>query len=465
MDNKKGVWVCPHCHGLADWFDVDNVVCSKTPGCKFSGTEEDFEWMASYIQPTFYSKKDLAEYVQSLGGTLWEVGGSIRNELLGIPKNDEDFVITGVSINSLPFISKVGHSFPVFLVKINGVSCEVALARTERKTGNGHKGFSTQHSADVTIQQDLSRRDLTVNAIARNVLTEDVFDPFEGIKDVENKVLRHVTDAFAEDPLRVLRVARFASTLGFSVDEDTLAMMHDLRGELSSLPPERIFKELRKALNSDTPSLFFRVLKKAKVLDCLFPEIAALEVPDKHDGTALEHTFRVMDTGNDEITNFCLLVHDFGKGATPTEGHPSHHQHDKLGVDIVRAFCNRLKVPNKFREMGMLCAKEHMRVKLIPEMRAGKALKFLLSVEDNFNMLYNVSFIDSSAREGVVLDHQIALFSRIWTIAQTAFITKQMITGKSMKSIGYSEGKKLAEAMFQKRVSLFRDTLMYTRSE
>jgi len=404
----------------------------------------------------FKNEKQLAEFVRRLGGVLWLVGGAVRDELMGNEPHDKDFMVTGVDVESMPFEKVAGHDFPVFLVQVGDETCEVAMARTERKEGTGHKGFAFFTDASVTCEEDLSRRDLTVNAMAKNVLTREVCDPFNGAADLQHKVLRHTTKAFAEDPLRVFRVARFVAKFDFQVASETLELMRQLVPELSTLPAERVWQELRKALNAQKLSRFFEVLKEVGALDTFFHEVAALDVPDKHDGTAFAHTMRVMDVGADEMERFGLLVHDFGKGKTPPELHPVHHGHDKLGEDEVVAFCERLRVPKNFQTFGMLCTREHMRMKRAEEMRHGKFVRWVLGLGDKFEPVWRVSFVDSAFREGGNVGEEAERFSRLRDLAEVVFQVEQQVTGKSLLLRGHKPGKHFGEVLFQRRVECFK---------
>ena len=399
----------------------------------------------------FKNKKHLAEFVKSHGGVLWLVGGAVRDELMGDIPHDEDFMVTGMNVIDMPFEKVAGHDFPVFLVQVGEETCEVAMARKERKSGTGHKGFAFFTDASVTCEEDLARRDLTVNAMAKNVLTGDVCDPFNGACDLQRKVLRHTTDAFAEDPLRVFRVARFAAKFGFQVASETLALMRQLVSELSTLSAERVWQELRKALNTPNPSRFFEVLKDVGALDTFFQEIAALNVPDKHDDTAFEHTMRVMDAGRDEMERFGLLVHDFGKGRIP-----AHHGHDKLGEPEVVVFCERLRAPKSFQTFGMLCTREHMRMKRAEEMRPGKFVRWVLGLGDKFESVCRVSFVDSAFREGGNASVETERFSRLGNLVSIVSRVEQQVTGKSLLAEGRKPGKHFGEVLFQRRVEAFK---------
>ena len=328
----------------------------------------------------------IAKKIKEKGGTLYLVGGAVRDELLGKPVHDEDYCVEGLSTEEFESLFenafKRGEFFGVYDIDKK----EFALARKERKDGLGHKGFVVETGKTISIKQDLARRDITINSIAKEVLTGKIIDPYGGIEDLNNKIIRATTDAFKEDPLRVYRVARFASVLNFSVDSQTLKMMSELRDELQTLSEERVFDEFRKALASDNPSIFFNILRQADVLDVHFKEIYDLigkEQPQKYhpEGDSYNHTMIVVDKSaqltNDLIVRFSSLVHDLGKGITPKEMLPHHYGHDKNGVALVEQFGKRLKIPNNWIKCGKTSAKEHMLGGIFFKMTAPKQVDFI----------------------------------------------------------------------------------------
>src|SRR3984885_7196916 len=294
------------------------------------------------------------------------VGGAVRDRLLGIPVKDRDYVVVGATPDEMlrQGYTPVGKDFPVFLHPQTHE--EYALARTERKTGRGYHGFVFQADATVTLEQDLARRDLTINAIAEDehgALT----DPYEGVRDIEARILRHVSPAFVEDPVRVLRVARFAARfapLGFTVADETMALMQQMvrDGEGDHLVPERVWAETRKALGEAQPSAFLRVLRECGALAVLFPEIDALYgVPQRAEfhpeidtGVHLE---MVLDAAGgiapgDDLIGFCALLHDLGKALTPADELPRHAGHEHRGLAPLRALVERLKVPVEYAALA-----------------------------------------------------------------------------------------------------------------
>lgn len=395
--------------------------------------------------------KKLSETIESAGGELFIVGGAVRDEALGKEASDIDFLVTGVEVADMPFDKVAGSDFPVFLVEVDGETCEVALARTEKKEGKGYHGFSFNSSAETTVEEDLSRRDLTINAMAKNVRTGEIIDPFGGMKDLKNGVIRHVSDAFAEDPTRVYRVARFAARFGFKVADETMALIASMKNQLAEITAERVGKELEKVMKCNKPSVFFQILKDADLLDVHFAAVGALDVPDKHDGTAFNHTMKVMDAADNAIDRFALLCHDFGKGATPKDQHPSHHNHDKLGVDVVKMFCDKLRLPNVMKKSGVSAAANHMKVKHILNMKASTLVKFVGTTKD-IDDAVRISRIDSMARGGADVDAQKILFNAI--ALRVAAVQKVLatVTGKVLISRGVKAGRLFGDKLHQARV-------------
>ncbi len=323
------------------------------------------------------------------------VGGAVRDELLGLPVRERDWVVVGARPEDLTALGykPVGKDFPVFLHP--QTKEEYALARTERKTGPGYRGFETRFSPDVTLEQDLERRDLTVNAIAKDGETGALIDPFAGKCDLEARVLRHVSGAFVEDPVRVLRVARFASrfaSLGFSVAPETIAMMKEIaaRGELQALVPERVWQETQRALEQSAPWVFFEVLRDADALPIVFPEVAALfgvPQPERwhpeidsgvHTMMVLQQATRLSD---DPIVRFAALTHDLGKGTTPPDEWPRHIAHEQRSVKLIEALCQRLRIPNTYRDIAVLVGRYHLLSHQVTELRASTLLELLENLD------------------------------------------------------------------------------------
>ena len=324
------------------------------------------------------------------------VGGAVRDRLLGRQPHEHDYVVVGATPDEMIALGyrPVGKDFPVFLHPATGE--QYALARTERKTGPGYYGFETRFSPDVTLDDDLGRRDLTINAMARD---EDgtLVDPHGGRGDIEARVLRHVSASFVEDPLRVLRVARFAARfapLGFAVAPETMELMRSIvaSGEMSALVPERVWVETERALGEDRPTVYFEVLRDCGALAVLFPEIAALDgvpqPPKWHPeiDTGL-HTMQALEVAAslspDTTVRFAVLLHDLGKGLTPREQWPRHLGHEEAGAKLIEVVCARLKVPNEHRDLAVLVARHHAKVHRAAELRPATVLE-LLEATDAF---------------------------------------------------------------------------------
>ncbi|MFM2477652.1 multifunctional CCA addition/repair protein [Celerinatantimonas sp. MCCC 1A17872] len=349
---------------------------------------------------------------------IYLVGGAVRDMLLGLPVNDSDYVVVGASAEQMleKGYQQVGKSFPVFLHP--KTSDEYALARTERKQGKGYTGFVCDFGPEIPLETDLKRRDLTINAIAQDA-SGNIIDPYNGRQDLEKRLLRHVSPAFAEDPLRVLRVARFAARfahLGFSIADETMLLMSEMAssGELESLTAERIYKEMEKALTSQSPQVFFETLRQCGALSIIFPELDALfGIP------APAHWHPEIDTGihslmvleqaalisTDIEVRFAALCHDFGKALTPQNEWPSHHGHDERGIIPVKALCNRLKVPNPVQDLARLACRWHIQCHKQAELSDEQLLNLLDQCDvwrkpQRFEQLLDVCQSDIRGRTG-----------------------------------------------------------------
>jgi tRNA nucleotidyltransferase (CCA-adding enzyme) len=350
---------------------------------------------------------------------VYLVGGAVRDRLLGRPVHERDWVVVGARPEELErdgFVP-VGREFPVFLHPQTHE--EYALARLERKVGLGYKGFTTQFAPDVTLEEDLKRRDLTINAMAETASGE-VIDPYGGRRDLEARLLRHVSEAFVEDPVRILRVARFAARyadLGFRVAEDTVALMKRMTesGEVDALVPERVWQETERALGETRPDVFFETLRSCGALAKIFPEIDALYgIPQParwhpevdtgvHVMLVVRYAARI---GAPTVVRFAALMHDLGKALSPREKWPSHHGHEEAGVPLIQDLCNRLKVPNGYRELAILTARHHASVHRAAELRATTLLKLLETVDafrrpDRFRQLLLACESDARGRAGL----------------------------------------------------------------
>lgn len=325
---------------------------------------------------------------------VYLVGGAVRDRLLGRAVSERDFVVVGATPEQMlaQGYRQVGKDFPVFLHPQTHE--EYALARTERKTAPGYHGFSVYAEPGVSLQEDLLRRDLTINALAEDDEGQ-IIDYYGGQQDLQDRLLRHVSPAFAEDPVRILRVARFAARyayLGFRVAQETLSLMRTMAhaGEVDALVAERVWQELVKALGENTPSHFFEVLRACGALERLFPEIdrlfgvpqAAQYHPEIDTGL---HTMMVLDQAAsmhcDLPTRFAALTHDLGKGTTAVDQLPQHHEHESRGEHLVEALCLRLKVPAHFRDLARITARYHGQAHRAGELSSEALLDLLESLD------------------------------------------------------------------------------------
>lgn len=350
---------------------------------------------------------------------VYLVGGAVRDEQLGLPVKERDWCVTGATPDDLTSLGykPVGSDFPVFLHPESGE--EYALARTERKTGAGYHGFTFHTSPEVTIEEDLARRDLTINAMAKDA-DGKLIDPYNAIADIESKTLRHVSAAFVEDPVRILRAAKFAARfhkLGFRVAEETMQLMSQMvvAGEADALVPERVWKETEAALGGPDPQVFVEVLRDCGALAVVFPEVDALfGVPQPakwhpeidcgiHVLMVLEQAAALSE---DAEVRFAALVHDLGKATTAKNMLPKHTGHEQRSVKLVKSMAQRLQVPTAFRELGCLAAEFHAHAHRAFELRPSTVLKVLNRVDgfrrpERFEKFLLACEADSRGRSGL----------------------------------------------------------------
>ena len=354
-------------------------------------------------------EEEFVKAVEGAGGTVYLVGGWVRDHLRGATPRDKDFVITGlerdVFAELFPAASLIGHAFPVYLVEIDGVRSEVSFARRERKTGHGYRGFAVDFGAEVTIEDDLFRRDTRINSMAYRLPAMELIDPYGGRSDLAHCVIRATSHHFSEDPVRALRAARQAAELGFVIDDGTRTLMADCAAELEEEPTERIVHELSRALAAPQPSLFFEALAHASLLESMFPEIFALkgktQPPQYHpEGDAYCHTMQIVDVVARKTrtieARFAALVHDIGKGKTPEEMLPHHYGHEQRGLLVLDAWNERMTLPKSWLMAARFVIKEHMRAPLLK--KTGKIADLLLAVEKS-----GLSFADF--RRIICADH------------------------------------------------------------
>ena len=393
------------------------------------------------------------------------VGGAVRDQLLQLEVKDRDYVVVGSSPEKLlqSGYQQVGKDFPVFLHPQTGE--EYALARTERKQGCGYKGFTCYAGKDVTLEEDLIRRDLTINAMALSEQGE-IIDPYNGLTDLKNKQLRHISPAFSEDPLRVLRVARFAARfykLGFTIAPETLSLMQTLANssELNYLTAERIWQETAKALLTDSPQIYFQTLRECGALAVLFPEIDALfgipgpKLWHPEIDTGI-HTLMVVEQSvklSDSLAfRFACLVHDLGKALTPKEKWPSHKGHGSLGVEVIKDLCLRLKIPNECRDLALLVSEHHTIIHNAAELPASILIN-LMDQNDawrkpqRFLQMLQCCVADSKGRTGFE-DKDYPSADYVWR----AFQAVEKVDVQDIIRQGF-KGAEIKEALRQARIS------------
>ena len=346
---------------------------------------------------------------------VYRVGGSVRDELLGLAVKDHDYVVVGSTPEEMVQrgFRPVGKDFPVFLHP--QTKEEYALARTERKTGRGYKGFTVYTAPEVSLEQDLARRDLTINAIARDP-DGNLIDPFHGAEDLKRGVLRHVSPAFAEDPVRILRVARFAARFAFEIAPETMALMRRMvaDGEADHLVPERAWQEISRGLMEPRPSLMIEALRSCGALARILPEVDALfGVPQP----AAQHP--EVDTGLHLLlaldyaaarhfplpVRFAVLTHDLGKATTPPEQWPAHHGHEARGAALIEPLCERLRVPNDCGDLAVLAARHHGEIHRAEELRPATIVALFercdaLRRPERFDLLLDACASDFHGRPG-----------------------------------------------------------------
>jgi tRNA nucleotidyltransferase (CCA-adding enzyme) len=387
---------------------------------------------------------------------VYLVGGAVRDRLLGREVSERDWVVVGATPPELERAGflPVGRDFPVFLHPTTKE--EHALARLERKVAPGYRGFTTVFSPDVTLEDDLRRRDLTINAMAQDD-SGNVIDPYHGRADLDARLLRHVSEAFAEDPVRILRVARFAARyapLGFRVADETMALMRQMvaDGEADALVAERVWAETEKALGEPCPDVFITVLRECGALKVVYPEVDALfGVPQPakwhpevdtgiHQLLALREAVKA---GGGLAVRFAVLMHDLGKAATPAEKLPSHHGHEDAGVALVEQLCARLRVPNHLRELAVITARFHTHVHRAMELRADTVVKTLEACDalrrpDRFSDFLLACEADARGRTGLEAREypQRAFFARARDAAAAVALTATEREGKTGEEIG-----------------------------
>lgn len=399
---------------------------------------------------------------------IYLVGGAVRDKLLGYPYSERDWVVVGASPQAMEAegFRAVGKDFPVFLHP--DTKEEYALARTERKTGPGYTGFDFYAASDVTLAQDLQRRDLTINSIAEDS-DGKLVDPYNGKADLDNKMLRHVSAAFSEDPVRILRVARFAARyhhLGFQVAEETLQLMRDMvnNGEVDHLVAERVWKEWQRALSEKSPGQFIEVLRQCGALQAIMPEIDNLfGVPQRADhhpeiDTGI-HSLMVLEQAcllsEDTDVRFAALVHDLGKATTPKDVLPRHIGHEVRSLDLINGLCERLAVPKAYRELALAVARDHTNCHRALELRPETIVKLLQRLDafrrpEKLQQFLLCCEADARGREGLEdRDYPQADYLR------QAYNLCQAINTQDIIAAGYT-GKAIGEQLHKQRITALK---------
>ncbi|MDH5570828.1 MAG: multifunctional CCA addition/repair protein [Gammaproteobacteria bacterium] len=399
---------------------------------------------------------------------VYLVGGAVRDQLLDYPVKERDWVVVGATPELMlqQGYQQVGRDFPVFLHP--ETKDEYALARTERKTSPGYTGFAVHASPDVSLEDDLLRRDLTINAMAIDDQGQ-LIDPYNGQADLNNRILRHVSPAFSEDPVRILRIARFAARykhLGFTVADETLQLMSKMvqKGEVDALVAERVWQEMDKALSERHPEEFITVLRQCGALsvilteiDCLFgipqPEIYHPEID-----TGI-HTLMVLQQAsllsNKTTVRFAALCHDLGKCASPKQGLPGHHGHEEKGVEIIKRLCERLRIPNHHRDLAVITSRFHLHVHRALELRAETLLKTLEQLDalrkpERFEEFLTACLADIRGRKGLeTTDYPQADYFR-GALEAINHIDIEPLKAQQLK------GPQMAEAIFNMRLNAIK---------
>ncbi len=399
------------------------------------------------------------------GLEVYLVGGAVRDQLLDLPAPDRDWVVIGSTPEQMVKLGfePVGKDFPVFIHKSTGE--EYALARTERKTARGYQGFEFNASPDISLEEDLQRRDLTINAMAQNTNGE-LIDPYGGQADLNAGILRHVSDAFSEDPVRILRTARFAARFGFTIAHETLALMKDMvaNGEVDALVAERVWQEMHKALLTERPQTFFSVLRDCGALARVLPEVddlfgipqTAKYHPEIDTGI---HTLMVVEQAAklsaDPLVRFAALVHDLGKAVTPKSVLPSHKGHEKAGLPIIKTLCERLRVPKKYQSLALAVAEYHLHMHKMLELKPATVVKMLsgtraLMDDERAQQIALCCLADARGRTGFENREyqQAGLFLKFQQAAKA--VDAEAIAAQ------YSDGQQIQEALARARASAIK---------
>lgn len=411
---------------------------------------------------------------------IYLVGGAVRDKLLGLPHKEKDWVVVGATEQDMinRGFRRVGKDFPVFLHP--ETQEEYALARTERKKGKGYYGFECHASPDVTLEQDLLRRDITINAMAEDPKGH-LIDPYKGHLDLQNKIIRHVSPAFLEDPVRILRAARFMARfapLGFQIAEETKKLMRDMveNGEVDALVPERVWQEMERALKEIAPSQFILTLRECGSLERLWPELNKLwgvPQPEKHH-PEIDTGVHVMlalqiacQLTQDPVVRFAALCHDLGKGETPPEEWPSHRGHEETGVPLIKKFCKKYRVPNEYRDLAVLVSRYHLHCHRVNELKPSTLLKLLKNLDifrkpERFEKFLLACEGDARGRKGLEdnIYVQAGIFRKLAHQLRAVSIDYDDTQAKEKL-----EGKEIGEALDKKRLHVIKQFFKVTPSK
>lgn len=340
------------------------------------------------------TEENFSKKIAELGGCAYIVGGWVRDVLRGVAAKDKDYAVAGIEQadfeRTFSSWERVGKSFPVYIIEIDGAKCEVAFARTEQKTGDGYTGFTVHSDRRVTLEDDLYRRDTTMNSIALRLIDGVIIDPYGGRSDIEQRLIRPVSPHFADDPVRALRAARQAAELDFTITEQTKQLMKLCKAELATEPPERLLAEMKKALATQRPSVFFTAMKETGLLEAAFPWLSRLigqtQPSEYHpEGDAFNHTMEVLDkTAAATLSvdaRFCALVHDIGKGVTPSSELPHHLGHEHKGLEVLADWNSRMTLPRHWIRKAEFVIREHMRITTLR--KPGKIVDFIIKLSRN----------------------------------------------------------------------------------
>lgn len=406
---------------------------------------------------------------QDVPESTFLVGGAVRDKVMDREPNDFDFVVVGVSPDEMEErgFQKIEASFPVFL---DDKGREFALARTEQKIGNGYKGFEVFTGKDISLREDLERRDFTMNAMAMN-RDGKIIDPFDGQRDIERGIVRHVSDAFSEDPLRVIRLARFTARFDFEPAKETIELAREVVNELTEIPEERIFEEFRKAMRqADSPRKFFEVLEETGAFKEFMPEAQEMtEVPagpeEFHgDNSVFEHTMNMVEEmfnvrGNDEFALMSAFFHDIGKIATPDDELPRHLKHESRGLDTFDEITDRLTFTNRHERIIRAVIENHMRVTRFTEMRDSTQVKFVERMDkrddDRLELLRDVMVADSRATANVEEIDTTEFNERVEEIRE---VIDEVDGNDVVEQFPHLEGKQIHDQLTHMRTERLRKT-------